>query len=97
MSYIICFWDKSKLQVSTKTGERLKQGVKSGDIKNFELEGGLYSIAGIEKIITKGQAYETFPTEGEYLKELEDTASDEENKEWEKQMQLESSKSKQLI
>ncbi len=69
--YIICFWDKSKIQVSEETGENLKEAIQAGEVKFFELNNSLYSIAGIEKIISKHEAYESFPTEYEYLKNLE--------------------------
>ena len=84
MSDIICFWDKSKIQVTTETGKKLKQAILDNSIKNFVLSDNLYSVAGIEKIIDKGTAYETFPTENEYLKELTSCLTDEEMKEWDR-------------
>ena len=72
MSYIICFWDKSKLQVSDETAEKLKAAISAEQIKTFELGAGLYAVGGVEKIITKDQAYDTFPTEFALLSSLED-------------------------
>ena len=72
MSYIICFWDKSKLQVSDDTAKKLEQAIMVGDIKNFKLGDNLYAVAGVEKIITKEDAYEVFPTEFERLQNLAD-------------------------
>lgn len=82
MSYIICFWDKSKIQVTDETGEKLKKAILDNSVKNFILSDNLYSISGIEKIIDKYTAYETFPTENEYLKELENSLTKEEVEEW---------------
>jgi len=78
MSYIICFWDKSKIQITDQTAEKLKEAIKKGEIKTFELEDNLYSVNGVEKIIHKGYAFDVFPAEYEYLKSLEDHLSKEE-------------------
>lgn len=72
MSYIICFWDKSKLQVSNEIGEKLQNAIMSESIKNFKLGANLYAVSGVEKIITKDEAYNVFPTETEHLSKLED-------------------------
>ena len=72
MSYVICFWDKSKIQVSEETGEKLKALVLSNQVKGFEIGGNLYMISGIEKIITKDSAYDFFPKEFSLLQEMED-------------------------
>ncbi len=72
MSYIICFWDKSKLQVSDETAEKLKVAISAEQIKTFELGQNLYAVSGVEKIITKDDAYTTFPTEGQQLQDLTD-------------------------
>ena len=77
MSYIVCFWDKSKLQVSDEVGIKLQEAKKSKSIENFELDSGLYSLSGVDKIITKDRAYEVFPTEFEYLQSLEDCLTSE--------------------
>ena len=75
MSYIICFWDKSKLQVSDDLGEKLKAAITAESIKTFELGSSLYSVSGVEKIIPKDEAYRTFADEWQTLKELEDKQS----------------------
>lgn len=72
MSYILCFWDKSKIQVSDSVGNKLKEAIRSESIKTFELGSSLYSISGIEKIIPKDEAWTTFPTEWESLKDMEE-------------------------
>jgi len=72
MSYIICFWDKSKIQVSDLVGEKLKEAVRTQSIKTFEIGASLYSVGGIEKIITKEEAWEAFPMDWERLKDMED-------------------------
>jgi len=72
MSYIICFWDKSKLQVSDLTAKILKQAISEEVIKTFEIVDSLYAVGGVEKIIPKDEAYEVFPAEFERLKSLED-------------------------
>lgn len=69
--YIICFWDKSKIRVDEETGEKLKNAIKLNNIKHFELGGCLYSIAGVEKIITVDEAYIVFPAEYEYLSDMQ--------------------------
>lgn len=72
MSYIICFWDKSKRQVSNEVGEKLKEAISSESIKTFEFGNSLYVVAGVEKIIPKISAYEVFPTEYAFLQSMED-------------------------
>ena len=72
MSYIIVFWDKSKIQVNDIIGEKLKLAVKAGQLKNFELGDSLYAISGIEKIIPKDEAYIVFPADTEYLSDMND-------------------------
>lgn len=94
-TYIICFWDKSKLQVSWETGEKLKEIILNNSAKNFMLFDNLYSIAGIEKIIDKDTAYEVFPSEYEFLKNLETSFTEEECNE-DNTTQLQNSKPKQL-
>lgn len=84
MSDIICFWDKSKIQVTAETGKKLKQAILDNSVKTFMLSDNLYSIAGIEKIVDKGTAYSIFPTENDYLKELSNDLTSEESKEWER-------------
>ena len=72
MSYIICFWDRSKLQISNEVGEKLKNAIQNNEIKTFVLNESLYMISGIEKIIPKEEAYDIFPNEWELLKGLND-------------------------
>lgn len=72
MSYIICFWDKSKIQVDEETGVKLKEAISAETIKTFELNASLYSVAGIEKIIPKDEAFDVYPLEWELLKKMND-------------------------
>lgn len=72
MSFIICFWDKSKIQISDEIADKLKTGIESGEIKYFRLNESLYAIAGVEKIIPKEEARQSFPEDWEYFKTMED-------------------------
>lgn len=72
MSYIICFWDKSKIQVTNTMGEKLKEAIRTESIKTFDLGGNLYAVGGVEKIILKSDAFDVFPSEWEQLKNMED-------------------------
>jgi hypothetical protein len=72
MSYVICFWDKSKLQVNDEVGMKLQEAKINGQIKDFKLGQGLYSLAGIDKIIPKSEAFDVFPTEWQLLKDMQD-------------------------
>lgn len=72
MSYIICFWDKSKLQVTDEVGEKLKEAIRTESIKTFELGSSMYAVGGVEKIIPKEEAYNTFPEQWEQFKQMED-------------------------
>ncbi len=72
MSQIICFWDKSKIQVDDNTGGKLKAAIVAQTIKNFVLDGNLYAVGGVEKIIDKNEAFNVFPTEWEQLSNMED-------------------------
>jgi len=72
MSYLICFWDKSKIQVEDSVAEKLKAAIKANAIKNFELGPNFYAVGGIEKIITKEKAFEAFPAEWEQLQHMTD-------------------------
>lgn len=72
MSYIIAFKDKSKLQIEDHMAKVLMEAILEGEIKNFELGGELYSVSGIDKIVSKQRAYDIFPTDWEYLQTLED-------------------------
>lgn len=65
--YIICFWDKSRIRVSGEVGEKIKSAIKSNSVKYFEFGKNLYSLAGVEKIITIDEAFAVFPTEYETL------------------------------
>lgn len=70
-NYIICFWDKSKIQVSEEMGNKLKQAIATESIKTFEIGNSLYAVSGVEKIIPKEEAYLVFPEENGYLQTLE--------------------------
>lgn len=72
MSYIIIFWDKSKLQVSKEVGDKLKEAIQSEAIKTFTLGQSLYSVSGVEKIVPKTEAYNLYPDQWELLKNLEE-------------------------
>lgn len=72
MSYIICFWDKSRIQVSDEVGDKLKEAILTESSKGFELGSNLYMNSGVEKIITKQEAFAVYPAEWEHLKEMED-------------------------
>jgi len=72
MSYIIVFDDRSKIQVSDEVGERIKAARRSRTLENFEIGRSQYSEKSIRKIITKEEAYDTYPTEWEMLKEMAD-------------------------
>ena len=72
MSYIICFWDKSRLQVDDSVGEKLKNAIRSQSIKTFDLGNNLYFVSGVEKIITKEESFNVFPGDWEQLTKLED-------------------------
>lgn len=70
-NYIICFWDKSKIQIDEDMATKLKQAIVSESIKFFMIDDSLYAIAGVEKIITKDEAYLVFPEHNEQLQRLE--------------------------
>lgn len=72
MSYIICFWDKSKIQVTDEIGKKLKTAWRDQSIKTFELEENIYALNALEKIITKEEAYNVFPAEWRQLGDLKD-------------------------
>lgn len=72
MSYIIVFWDNSRLQVSDEIGVKLKQAIRKEAIKTFELGNSLYSVSGINKIIPKKEAYTTFPSDWGFLNAMID-------------------------
>lgn len=75
MSYIICFWDKSKVQVSDILAVKLMNGIEAGDIKNFILNESLYAVGGVEKIIPKEEARQSFPADWEYFNTMDDAKS----------------------
>ncbi len=75
MSYIICFWDKSKLQISDEAAVLLKEAISAETIKTFELGDSLYAVGGVEKIIPKAVAYDVFPTEFQLLQNMIDTTT----------------------
>lgn len=70
MNYIICFWDKSKIQISEDMATKLKEAIQSELIKTFTIENSLYSVSGVEKIIPKDEAYQIYPEENYHLQEL---------------------------
>ena len=72
MSYLICFWDKSKIQVNEETAKKLQHAITNKLIDNFIIAGNFYAVGGVEKIISKSDAYDVFPTETEQLKNMED-------------------------
>jgi len=72
MSYIICFWDKSKLQVADELAKKLMAGIDGGEVKNFILNESLYAVGGVEKIIPKEEARRAFPEDWGYFNEMED-------------------------
>lgn len=72
MSYLICFWDKSKIQISDDFADKLKQAILAESIKGFDLNGNLYMVSGIEKIIRKEDAWGVFPEEWQTLQNLQD-------------------------
>lgn len=77
MSYIICFWDKSRLQVNNEIGGKLKDAIRAESIKTFELGLSMYSVSGVEKIIPKEEAWNIFPADWEILKNMEDRQPNE--------------------
>lgn len=72
MSYVICFWDKSKVQVEDNVADVLKKLILAEQIKNFELGQNMYAVSSVEKIITKQDAYDTFPDQWQQLQDLTD-------------------------
>ena len=72
MSYLICFWDKSKIQVNEETANKLKYAISNKLIDNFTIGDSLYAVGGVEKIIPKYEAFDIFPSEFESLKAMED-------------------------
>ena len=77
MSYIICFWDKSKLQVSDILANKLMAGIEGGQIKNFIINESLYAVGGVEKIVPKDEARRAFPEDWEYFNSMEDAKAGE--------------------
>lgn len=75
MSQLICFWDKSKIQVNDDIGEKIKQAILTDSIKGFMIAGNFYAVGGVEKIISKADAYDIFPAEFETLKAMEDKSA----------------------
>jgi len=75
--YIICFWDKSKIRVTDKIGESLKQAIHAGMISYFELEQSLYAVKSVEKIIPVEEAYKSYPEENEKFQRMDVKQSNE--------------------
>ena len=72
MSYLICFWDKSKIQVNEETANQLKHAISNKLIDYFMIGESLYAVSGVEKIIPKYEAFDIFPSEFEALKAMKD-------------------------
>jgi hypothetical protein len=71
MNYIICFWDKSKIQITEEMANLLKEAIKNESIKSFTIEDSLYAVGGVEKIIPKDEAYRVFPEQNEIFQRME--------------------------
>lgn len=71
MNYIICFWDKSKIQITEDMATKLKEAIATESIKTFTIDNSLYAIGGVEKIIPKEEAYLIYPEDNEYLQRME--------------------------
>jgi hypothetical protein len=70
-NYIICFWDKSKIQISEEMGSKLIQAIQTETIKTFQIDKSLYAVGSVEKIIPKEEAYLVFPDDNELLQRME--------------------------
>lgn len=73
MSYIISFWNKSRIQISNEAAETLKQAISSESIKTFEIGKNLYAVSSVEMIIEKEEAWRVFSEAWQELKNLEDS------------------------
>lgn len=72
MSYIIGFFNKSKIQVSDEVGIKLQDHWLNGDLKAFRVNGEAYAFSGIEAIVSKDKAYAIFFKDFEQLNQMED-------------------------
>lgn len=70
-NFIICFWDKSKIQITEEMAKKLQDAILNDTIKVFMIDKSLYAVGSIEKIIPKQEAYMAFPDDNEYLQRLE--------------------------
>jgi hypothetical protein len=70
-NYIICFWDKSKIQISEEMGIKLIKAIQTETIKTFQIDKSLYAVGSVEKIIPKEEAYLIFPDDNELLQRME--------------------------
>ncbi len=70
-NYIICFWDKSKIQIAEDMAIKLMAAIEAETIKTFSIDGNLYATGGVEKIIKKEEAYQAFPDDNERLQRME--------------------------
>ena len=70
-NYVICFWDKSKIQITGEMALKLQEAILNDAIKVFKVDQSLYAVGSVEKIIPKEEAYMTFPDDNEYLQRLE--------------------------
>jgi len=75
MSYIICFWDKSKIQIPDELAKKLMGAIQAEEIKHFTLNESLYFIGSVEKIIPKEEARRAFPDDWGYFNEMVDAKS----------------------
>lgn len=70
-NYIICFWDKSKIQIEESLAIKLIAAIEAESIKTFSIDGNMYAVGGVEKIIKKEDAYQIFPEDYEILQRME--------------------------
>jgi hypothetical protein len=70
-NFIICFWDKQKIQITEDMAKKLQEAILNDTIKVFKIDESMYAVRGVEKIIPKEEAYLVFPEENGYLQTLE--------------------------
>ncbi len=70
-NYIICFWDKSKIQINEEMAKKLMDAILNDTIKVFTIDDNMYATGGVEKIIKKEEAYLIFPDDNEKLQRME--------------------------
>ena len=69
-SFIICFWDKSKIQITEDMATKLQEAILNNTIKVFKIDESLYAVGSVEKIIPKEEAYLVFPDDNELLQRM---------------------------